>query len=168
MVSKHHWIGSSHSGSMVTKPTFIHEDLGSIPGLAQWVKDPVLLWLWCRLAAVALIGPLVCELPYASGSSLKKKKKKKKERKKEKKKKNPIIWIFVEMTNSPCCGGKGSSERKKNYHAFSAHSPRAHRPAVLILFPPPSALRKKQDNTIHRNFSMTLKNIMKAAIQLVS
>ena len=24
------------------------EDEGLIPGLAQWVKDLVLLWLWCR------------------------------------------------------------------------------------------------------------------------
>ena len=34
---------SSHCGSAVTDPTRILEDVGSIPGVAQWVKDPVLL-----------------------------------------------------------------------------------------------------------------------------
>ena len=29
--------------------------MGLIPGLAQWVKDLVLLWLWCGLWAAAPI-----------------------------------------------------------------------------------------------------------------
>ena len=34
--------GSSHHGSAVTKLTSIHDDVDSIPGLAQWFKDLVL------------------------------------------------------------------------------------------------------------------------------
>ena len=54
---------------------------GSIPGLAQWVKDLVLLWLWCRTAGEAPIRPLAWELPCAMGVALKKKKKKGKKEK---------------------------------------------------------------------------------------
>ena len=47
-------------------------------------SDPTLLWLWCRLAAPAPIGPLVWEPPYAAGKTIEEtKKKKKKERKPE-------------------------------------------------------------------------------------
>ena len=36
----------------------------------------MLLWLWCRLEAAALIPSLAWELPYAKGVALKRKKKK--------------------------------------------------------------------------------------------
>ena len=47
-----------------------------MPGLAQWAKDPALLWLWRKLAATALIRPLAWEPPYVAGAAIKKKKKK--------------------------------------------------------------------------------------------
>ena len=44
-------------------------------------SDLALLWLWHRLAATALIGPLAWEPPYAIGVALKRQKRKDKEKK---------------------------------------------------------------------------------------
>ena len=71
----------------LTNPTSIHEDAGgslaSLRGLGSWCcagcrcgLDPELLWLWRRLEAMALIGPLAWEPPYAKGLALKRKRKK--------------------------------------------------------------------------------------------
>ena len=82
----------SHTGVPVvaqwlTNPTRNHEVVGSIPGLSgvavscgvghRCGSDPALLWLWCRLAAIAPTRPLAWEPPYATGMAPEKTKKKK-------------------------------------------------------------------------------------------
>ena len=62
---------SSHHGLAVMNPTSVHEDVGLTAGLARWVEDLVLLWLWCRLSAAALIRPLTWKFPYAADAALK-------------------------------------------------------------------------------------------------
>ena len=66
----------------VTDSTSTHEDVDSIPSLASLSGLRIrhcsrslilaLLWLWRRVAAAALIGPLAWERPYAKGVALKK------------------------------------------------------------------------------------------------
>ena len=45
--------------------------------------DLALLWLWCRLGAIAQIRPLAWEPPYVEGVALESQKKKKRKERKE-------------------------------------------------------------------------------------
>ena len=76
-------------------------------------SGPTLLWLWCRLAAIAPIQSLAWELPYAVGMALKKenrKKKKKKKLKLELKSEVPCLG----NTERPCYSKNKKTKNKKN------------------------------------------------------
>ena len=72
-IKKYNGDRNSRCGSGVTNLTDNRNDMGSIPGLAQWDKDPTLLWMWYRPAAAAQIQHLAQELPYATHVPLKSK-----------------------------------------------------------------------------------------------
>ena len=56
-------------------------------------SDPSLLWPWHRPVALALIGPLAWEFPYATGSGPRK------GRGKKKKDKKKLVWEVLELAD---------------------------------------------------------------------
>ena len=81
-------------------------------------SNPVLLWLWCRLAATALIRPLAWEPPYATSAALKSQKEKEKQKGSEHK----VNSIMGHLISSPTVM-HSSRVRLKESHTFNSPIP---------------------------------------------
>ena len=84
--------------------------------------DLVLLWLWCRLVAVAPIGSLTWELPYAIPTK-KKKKKNEKERGRA-----DAAWPFLTQVRKPCGLTSATFSRSRSYRDLPRFKGQDHSP----------------------------------------
>ena len=65
-------------------------------------SDPMLLWLWCQLAAAALSQPLAWKFPYVSGAAVKSKKKKFLQKDPQRKLCSINKWVFHVLLVENC------------------------------------------------------------------
>ena len=103
------------------------------------IKDPSLLWLWCKtLTVTAPIRSLAWEPPYAVAAALKrqedKKKKKKKERKRKKGQVERGIWGAGEGVSRWLRGGQREDPREEGV-LCPAPGPRLDEGRVLAHLP---------------------------------
>ena len=103
-------------------------------------SDPMLLWLWCRLAATAPIPPLAWEPPYAAGVALKRHQTKKNPQDKlaEAAKGNPFLWSRIcahqlcvpvpNLPHRPCSQFSSSRGHSRDGPGRLGSGPRSHCP----------------------------------------
>ena len=122
-------------------------------------STPALLWLWCRLAAVAPIQPLAWELPCAAGAAFKKKKKK------ERKGKSTALdyWFDLKRKKNPAGGVPTVLQWVKNITASAqvAAELQIWSLAPALLYATGEAItNQNQPYSYHKNTDVSVSNIV--------
>ena len=94
--------------------------------------DPALLWLWCRLVAIAPIRPLAWEPPYAALEALKKDKKKTKTKNQKKLSFIESIIFVPKMIHFPHDQlWNDHTQRRQQFHQKCCILPQRHKSVIV-------------------------------------